>query len=301
MILLLKKDHPAGTFFPHQKHTGALDQIQDSGSCIVCHMGIDEKTQSSSSDIPKLEVCQMCHLPEDERPKKVRLRPKTDSIIHFSHKWHVGELQLNCIQCHETVVSNEYLPPRAGFPKMEVCAACHFQWVGNADMPANVHRERCFRCHKEKIMPRGHYENWMEIHKVEAVAKFDEKCNACHTDKSGCTNCHAGGFFKPPNHDMAWIQTHRFSVRNQVQNCKSCHSDDSCQDCHRSHGVSGTAEFRRSNPAGIHPPGWNSDVPGTGNHHSVTARMKLDTCKACHQPSDCRSCHFPRQRIFGFN
>ncbi|MDH5657349.1 MAG: hypothetical protein OEZ34_15665 [Spirochaetia bacterium] len=297
--MYIKGNPKPETVFPHQKHTGPAEHIQDSGNCIVCHMGVDEWTESSSSYIPGKEVCVFCHLPEDERPKKIKLRPRTDSVIHFSHKWHVGNLQLNCMQCHENVITNDYLPARGGLPKMEVCAACHFPWVSNSDMPNNVRREKCLKCHKEKIMPRNHYENWLEIHRVQAVARFDEECSSCHAEKTNCTNCHAGGFFKPVSHDMAWIQTHRFSVRNQVQNCKSCHSDDSCQDCHRTHGVSGTKDFRRRINAGIHPPGWNSDLPGTGNHHSLTARYKLDTCKACHQPSDCQSCHFPRQKMFG--
>ena len=294
LYLIADYTHEAGTFFPHEFHAGSVEDAKND-TCLECHKGMDKDKDTYTWKLPTKKLCYDCHDEDSEEPKKVTLRAKTDSIINFNHNWHVkGDPELNCVDCHEKVVTDEYLPVRGGYPKHEQCETCHGDWIPGPNDPKIVLMEKCKNCHKEKIMPRDHFENWNELHSIQAVGKWDTSCRGCHSDRKQCVQCHAGGVFRPESHDLAWERTHRFSVRNEVQNCKACHSDDSCQDCHRLRGVAGSMKYRQRMDALIHPPGWISDVPDTGNHHSLKARLELDTCKACHVPSDCKSCHFKR-------
>ena len=294
LYLFVDSEHPPGTFFPHMAHTG---DEPDNESCLNCHKGVDKNETIHKSFIPAKNSCRECH----EKPAetaKVKLRPRTGSIIYFSHKQHMEKnKKLLCVNCHKKVVTNKYLPVRGGFPEMDDCKSCHADWLPNAKQPENAHRNQCVVCHKTKIMPRNHYFNWGKIHRVEASGQFQSDCASCHADKSGCTDCHQGGRFRPESHDLTWVQTHRFNVRNTIGNCKSCHTTDSCQDCHRAQGVSGTPGFSRKYGLNPHPPGWMRDMPGTGRHHGNSARFKLESCKSCHVKNDCSICHVRRFRF----
>lgn len=293
MFIDLKPDK--GTYFPHETHTGALASIKGNEGCLECHAGMKDSKTTDEWLMPTKKICANCH----DDPKfygKVKFRPATGSLISFNHNKHVVENELKCIACHKTVVTKEYLPPRGGFPSMKVCGDCHGDWLPNPETPQTALKNICQKCHRdaESMKPRNHYENWMEMHRTLATGQWKESCATCHSDKKSCTKCHAGGFFRPESHDLSFVETHKHTVRNTVQNCKSCHSDDFCTDCHRISGVAGTVKYKQRYDIGIHPAGWISDVPNTGNHHSVTARFKLDTCKTCHVAGDCRSCHFKR-------
>lgn len=289
-LYLIRDGIQKGTYFPHETHTGALESVTND-SCKDCHKDAETAENMENRLVPtSKEVCESCHDKTDPIPDRVVLR-MAPSVIDFSHQLHSD---IACKDCHEKVITDEYLPLRQGIPQHEKCAECHEDIVPSTKEEMNVFKQTCETCHKTKIMPRNHYENWMKVHKIEAAGAYSAECATCHADNSNCTTCHAGGVFRPESHDLSWIQTHGIHVRNDIQNCQSCHADDDCQDCHRNRGVSGSSGYRQTYDLGQHPPGWNSDIPNTGNHHSMTARMQLDSCKTCHMPSDCRSCHFQR-------
>ena len=282
-----------GTYFPHLIHTGDPKEIKGGDACKDCHANAASATDMTKPLRPTDKtICKNCHEAEDQKPVKVVFKPQSANVIEFNHKLHVKDNETPCLDCHGKTITNDPLPHRGGLPQHKNCSSCHEEWLPGGDGNQNVHKEHCSKCHKSKIMPRDHYDNWAETHRIQAGGMFEKSCAKCHAELKGCAMCHAGGLFRPESHDLSWERTHKFNVRNQVQNCQSCHSDGSCQECHRTHGVSGSKGYRQRYDAGVHPPGWLADVPNTGDHHGVTARLKLDTCKACHIAQDCKSCHF---------
>ena len=278
-----------GTYFPHKPHLKG-----EAASCASCHPTVATSTDTKAPPKTNWGGCKECHKPEQlARVKRFQGPP----IMHFSHERHVGKESMECMACHDGINTDTFMAPRAAFPKMEACGACHGDWVADPATPSAAHRDRCGACHlsKDSMKPRDHYENWMEQHKASA-GHWESSCRSCHEDKRGCVNCHAGGRFRPKSHGLTFVRTHKFDVRNTVQNCSSCHSNNDCKTCHQSYGVeAGTGG--RSRAFSPHPPGFTTDVPNTGRHHGTTARMHLDTCRSCHVKNDCASCHVQRFRF----
>ncbi len=263
---------------------------------------------------------------------------KSDLI--FSHKFHQSEAEAECSACHEkaessTIGSDDLLP------EMETCYSCH-----DEDMD-------CASCHKlpddPVILPRVesfsakfnhklHVDNDVacitchagitDKEEVESAMHLPDMnlCMTCHetpATKAGCYSCHlTTENLKPSDHEVAWDKNHGMFGESGQENCKSCHTENYCIDCHQgentmheahapqfivTHGLS--YMVRESDCASCHAskqfcidchmhantirpadhrlPGWEA------SGHAETARIDFDRCSVCHQPDEvlCVQCH----------
>ena len=129
------------------------------------------------------------------------------------------------------------------------------------------------------------------------------QCQSCHSAtsksplaaprQSACTSCHERdttgrmrtqfpeGTLKPEHmnasmaHTADFGRTHGSSARSDGTTCNSCHSPESCTDCHAG----------RSKPRNVHA----GDVLRT---HGVDAKLAAQNCASCHRTeSFCAPCH----------
>jgi len=190
-------------------------------------------------------------------------QPVPKSPIKFSHKLHVVDQGIECLDCHASV-------PQAGarthlIPNHEVCANCHSDEVEN--------QSKCGMCHIYPDDPQpvpqraGRYEGFAhklhtkldcaqchgaitEAHQNPSIPKMLD-CQSCHTTMKGpldCKICHLGVKPKPSDHQSGlWIQDHGLEAAAATTDCRQCHDQSNCDDCHQ-----GTKVFGAKNSP--HPP-----------------------------------------------
>jgi hypothetical protein len=131
---------------------------------------------------------------------------------------------------------------------------------------------------------------------VRAAAARD-LCATCHSERF-CDGCHGKTVpalptwlsFDTPSlsglHRAGFRSRHAEEARAQPGLCATCHTEQSCRDCHeRLHVASGGS---RGNP---HPAGWLSS---NGGEHGLAARIDPGSCASCHGGAGealCIGCH----------
>jgi len=280
--------------FPHRIHTED-HQL----SCTTCHSGA---RTAAEAGMPPPELCAPCH-DEIDKGKPVErtvmglfdssgqwLGPKSLPLadeIRFSHDAHVAR-GLDCAACH----SDPDAPRDTARPLLAKrdCMACHeSQGASTA----------CATCHTDvdqAWMPPSHLHNWSEHHGIVArdpsEASVDD-CSLCHEPTSSCRTCHLtqaprdhGNHFRRRGHGIA--------ASIDRARCATCHTPDSCQQCHQvtrpsSHraGFGGTASRHCGS---CHLP---VEDTGCATCHKATPSHDLATpLPPSHLPSmNCRACH----------
>jgi len=94
--------------------------------------------------------------------------------VPYSHKFHVGELGLDCRYCHTGVE----ISPVAGVPPTQTCMNCHTMVKPNSD--------------SLKVVKASWDNNkpiqWVRVHKAPDYVYFD---HSSHINSGvGCVNCH---------------------------------------------------------------------------------------------------------------
>lgn len=123
-----------------------------------------------------------------------------DQPIPFSHKFHVGQLRLDCRYCHGEVENSA----SAGMPSTETCHGCHQHvWTGlGAIQPV------------ASSMATGVPLTWQRVHDLPDFAWFD---HSIHVQKGiGCVTCH-GRVDQMP---LVWK-----TETLQMRWCLDCHRD----------------------------------------------------------------------------
>jgi len=216
---------------------------------------------------------------------------KSDLI--FSHKYHHEEVEAECLTCHAGADTSRFGSDDL-LPTMQTCYNCHDEDT------------ECSVCHQQPdepiILPRI----------TEYSAKFNHKrhlaknipCTKCHAgvalaqtvtesthlpQMALCMNCHhtpqtTAGCYKchqrnenlePANHLADWRHNHGMVSESGGQNCKSCHTEDYCTNCHQGDNLNNLA----------HP----ADFIIT---HSISYKMRESDCVSCHQGKQyCVECH----------
>jgi len=286
--------------FEHRKHV--LNRV----GCLDCHAGVASNPEEPGLlHLPSDSVCLRCHQkPHDERScsschGEPRIRGEA-ALAHdhlkFDHRKHMPSVAGNCARCHTGV---EEARPESIRPKMAVCFGCH------------EHRDEwtlrdCDACHKdlgaEDSPPESHLVHdgdWIREHGVRAGSARD-LCSSCHSERS-CAKCHGVGTVptlpsKLAFEDVPLSGLHRagFRARHAEEAtanpgmCTTCHSENSCVECHtRSHVAPGSTTLSP------HPPGWVSTAAGGGDH-GVQARINPMSCAGCHGGAGeqlCVGCH----------
>lgn len=128
-----------------------------------------------------------------------------------------------------------------------------------------------------------------EAPKRAAAAQGSQK--QPHTDFASmeireCTECHAGQGVAM-THGAFWVREHRVVAANPGKNCKDCHNQSFCLDCHTGGGIDvdlNTLIVR----AGTAPLSHRTDFREI---HPLKALQNPQTCYRCHNPVYCSECH----------
>ncbi|TNF30154.1 MAG: cytochrome C [Deltaproteobacteria bacterium] len=152
------------------------------------------------------------------------------------------------------------------------CAACHTE-------------NECMDCHNGVRKPlKVHPNNWALMHPV-AARKNVPDCASCHRSQTFCADCHQLAQVSPdaPNrppdavrfHPDGWVDAqgrrganhHAFEAQRNIRSCASCHTEDTCMECH-------SVKTLGVNP---HPPGF----VGSGACERMAAK-NARVCTRCH-------------------
>lgn len=127
--------------------------------------------------------------------------------INFPHPLHAGgQLQMNCLYCHNTANKS----PDPGMPAVATCMGCHL--VARADRPEIQKLARYYAGGQAAGKPIP----WVRIHKVPEYVRFPHMrhvnagvtCQTCHgpvqqmdrvyqyasLNMGWCVNCHVNGY-----------------------------------------------------------------------------------------------------------
>lgn len=217
----------------------------------------------------------------------------------FSHKLHVVEQELGCVDCHTRWESSD----EPGMPVAAQCALCHDEL--DAAKPPERKVDTFFEDKKFKAARAGAQSDEIVFsHLKHATRGVDctgchgslagndvvdaglrlsmESCQKCHAERNGpadCAACHTTirTDVPPPSHRLDWKRGHGPAVRacseEKSARCDLCHQESSCIACHRAEA-----------PAN-HNGHWRL------RGHGLAASMDRKSCSTCHEPESCTSCH----------
>jgi len=99
--------------------------------------------------------------------------------------------------------------------------------------------------------------------------------------------------FTPDMHPANFFARHPMASHADPGSCSTCHSIDSCADCHRARNVAAPGGSAGKPVAEPHPPGWIG-VRREDNEHGRAARRDPMACAVCHGGAGealCVGCH----------
>jgi hypothetical protein len=160
--------------------------------------------------------------------------------INFPHPLHAGgQLQMNCLYCHNTANKS----PDPGLPAVSTCMGCHL--VVRADRPEIQKLARYYAGGQGKPIP------WVRIHKVPEYVRFPHMrhvnagvtCQTCHgpvqemprvyqyasLNMGWCVNCHVNGYDPKEGlraagyADSATTATPATERKRARYDCANCH------------------------------------------------------------------------------
>ncbi len=102
-----------------------------------------------------------------------------------------------------------------------------------------------------------------------------------------CADCHLSSNV-PPNHDEDFLKTHRLLAEKADSNCKECHGQSFCLDCHTGGGITQDLKKSISYKGNYMPKSHRSDFISI---HSIKAMDNPQNCYRCHESRFCEDCH----------
>lgn len=215
--------------------------------------------------------------------------------LNYSHNLHVVENEMECSTCHKPAAAGAM-----GRPGHGVCSECH---EIDEDNPS----AECLKCHRVRSPERIEvkYPEQPEIQEIifshEKHKYIDAACRDCHTRAAGsasskenvlppkeaclpchddqtaplkdCSVCHAESSPVNATHRLDWEMHHGLESKMANSNCLTCHSEDTCIECHQD-------EKPRD-----HNNTWRKIT------HSAEAAWNRSRCMVCHQEDFCERCH----------
>lgn len=142
-------------------------------------------------------------------------RRPLEQPIAFNHALHVGQLEMDCTDCHLYAVNGV----RATIPNIEVCADCHDEAASESAEETRL----------VEYVASGERVPWRKIYRVPEHVYFSHRR---HTQLGGieCETCHGavGEQVEPVGRPL---------VRLSMEHCMRCHQDsgvsNDCLLCHR--------------------------------------------------------------------
>ena len=244
--------------------------------------------------------------------------------LKFSHQYHTKEVGAACTDCHSTASKSDKSSDNL-LATMEACKTCHEDQV----------KSNCTYCHTSADSStyaatpnpireiRFSHVQHVETQKVacetchndlDKVVPIAENvpsmttCRTCHNDvraAAGCEKCHTDlAALRPADHNRSeYIREHSHDARLADAKCGSCHTQESCTDCHNG------SELVKVNLPGRdlvsqHAPRLSAidrgqEITLTKVHdlnyrftHGVDAKAKKIECATCHSDQTfCTTCH----------
>ena len=215
----------------------------------------------------------------------------------------------NCLDCHGVRESHFEAPDTA-------CATCHVPLVravrltaadvGEFSVPES-HRDPDFMTEHGEQAQRG-------VPRGQVAAS----CATCHA-RDFCAECHVNApempviqalgpdprslarrpeLKAPPSHqDPEFLEKHGGQARRRPQSCASCHTQESCLECHaptpgvaEAMPVAGPGRGRGAVIERQRPASHGADF---SENHGPVASARPQNCAACHARTECYSCHVP--------
>jgi hypothetical protein len=219
--------------------------------------------------------------------------------LAFSHRIHVGELALDCANCHEDVS----VADAPGMPAPDTCGACHdeldVEKAPEMKVLSLFHEDQFQALHASLLEDEVVFSHLRHVQAgvsctdchaaVETSGRVQPdmrvtmtSCTTCHGERkvaAECSTCHTyvNRDWAPESHHHDWIKAHGGESKSgapaMAANCSLCHEERTCATCH----------LERE------PDDHNAYFRVRG--HAVIARMDRDRCAACHQPDSCDRCH----------
>ncbi len=102
-----------------------------------------------------------------------------------------------------------------------------------------------------------------------------------------CNECHAANNVEP-THGSFWVQEHRLVKDKLPSNCRDCHQQSYCMDCHYGGGIDRDLHVSTSGPDYM-PKSHRTDFREI---HPIKAREDPRACYRCHNAKAfCEECH----------
>ena len=196
----------------------------------------------------------------------------------FSHAKH-ARLGIACAACHPDAATSRSAVDNL-LPTETQCRACHP--IDRADperVVAGAPPARCAACHLG-------YAPGKPIERVRLETpplKFDHAAHA----KTPCSGCHG---------DLSKVDLATRAHLPTMQSCLACHREGTqerrCADCHvaKLGGLIET-EFAHGTLVPKHTGMGDAHGPGFAKDHRQEAMQPDATCGACHDRSECVTCH----------
>ncbi len=250
---------------------------------------------------------------------------KQRKCVKFSHQFHVKESGIACIDCHANASKSVNASDNL-LAKMESCKSCHEDQV----------KSNCTYCHTSADSAtytasqnpvrefRFSHQQHVEDQKIDceschtmldkAGAAIGELvpamtiCVTCHNDvkaTGACEKCHTNlAALRPAEHNRSdFLHEHKQLARMGDAKCGTCHTQESCLDCHN-----GSALVKVDVPGrdlmSQYSPRLTSIDRGQGMvltkvhdlnfrfTHGIAAKGKTMECQTCHsQEQFCSTCH----------
>ncbi|MDA8082336.1 MAG: hypothetical protein M0024_01605 [Nitrospiraceae bacterium] len=102
-----------------------------------------------------------------------------------------------------------------------------------------------------------------------------------------CEECHAGEGVTQ-NHGEFWVKEHRIYAAKEPNNCRDCHEQSFCLDCHKGGGIDRDLHVSNSG-ADYTPLSHRTDFKEL---HPLKAKESPRSCESCHDKQKfCNDCH----------
>ena len=198
--------------------------------------------------------------------------------LTFSHAAHLGR-GAQCAACHPAATTSRSAVDNL-LPTEGACRACHpIDRAQPALVVAGAPPVACVACHP------GYVEGTVvaRVSLVPPPLKFDHSAHRATL----CAVCHG---------DLAAVTLATTKQLPTMASCLRCHTDGTserrCGDCHLAK-LGGLLETRFDHGALVprHDGLGDAHGPGFREHHTQEARQVGATCTACHDRSECVTCH----------
>lgn len=251
--------------------------------------------------------------------------PQEPKTLKFSHTLHIVDNGIACVDCH-TQAPVSKLSSDNLYAKKEACQTCHEEqleknctYCHTSDDPATYKATE----HPPRELVFSH-ELHVETNKVECqtchtdLSKLDgpigagvpamTTCNTCHNNalaSNACETCHTDfAALRPRDHNRTdFVREHKRLARTADASCASCHTEESCVDCHNGAGVV-KVDLPGRDLVSPRAPRLTAIDRGKAialkkvhdlnfrYTHGVAAAGKISNCTTCHQQeSFCGTCH----------